>query len=267
VALDASPPSLVALDAAAALAERLGAEIEGLYVEDVDCARLAALPLGRLVDAVSAAVRAPQSGEFDAAFRALAARARERLAEAAARRRLTWSFRVVRGSVATEVLAASEGADLVCVGTTSRPGEEPGRLGRTAVAVAAHARGAVAVVAREGGLSAPYVVVHDGTEAGRRALAVAATIAAPAERVAVVVPSERSAARAPAAREAEAALGRPVPVDEADCSSPGALSRAVRARGGRTLVVPLAVCAGAGDLAVSLARVVADARCAVVAVR
>ncbi|MBK7177644.1 MAG: universal stress protein [Chloroflexi bacterium] len=47
VALDASPHSLAALEAAIDLAERLDAELQGLFVEDINLLRLAQLPFAR----------------------------------------------------------------------------------------------------------------------------------------------------------------------------------------------------------------------------
>ena len=47
VVLDASPFGLEALEAAAGLAARLRAELQGLFVEDVDLLRLAGLPFAR----------------------------------------------------------------------------------------------------------------------------------------------------------------------------------------------------------------------------
>lgn len=47
VALDTSPSSQAALEAAVALAERLNAEVCGLFVEDVDLLRVAESPYAR----------------------------------------------------------------------------------------------------------------------------------------------------------------------------------------------------------------------------
>ena len=55
VAIDASAASLDALAAATALASRLGAALEGLFVEDEDLLRLAALPFTDLVRTPSGA--------------------------------------------------------------------------------------------------------------------------------------------------------------------------------------------------------------------
>ena len=66
VALDASPHSQAALDAAATLAARVSAELQGLFIEDVNLLRLAELPFAREV------------GSFTATHRRLDARDLER---------------------------------------------------------------------------------------------------------------------------------------------------------------------------------------------
>jgi len=60
VALDASRSSLEALRAAAALAARMGAELECLFIEDVNLVRLGQLPVARQVTLTGGAA-APSS--------------------------------------------------------------------------------------------------------------------------------------------------------------------------------------------------------------
>jgi len=107
VGLDASQASLAAVEAAAALARRVGAELAGLFVEDEDVLRLAALAFG-VVRVPSGAREALDLRTAQAEQRALAARAREALERAAAGQRLACSFTVARGRVVAEVLAAAE---------------------------------------------------------------------------------------------------------------------------------------------------------------
>ena len=116
VALDASPHSMAALEAAAELAAGLQAELLGVFVEDVNLLRLAGLPFAREVHAFSAIPRALDSQEIERELRAQAERARRALARAAEREQVRWTFRVVRGPVLEELLAASAQADLISLG-------------------------------------------------------------------------------------------------------------------------------------------------------
>ncbi len=176
VALDASRTSLEALSVAAALAERLGAELGGLFVEDENLLRLVGHPFARQVRLPSIDWGPLERGAIEADLRALAARAREALAEAAAPRRLSWWFRVARGRVSLEVIAAAGEADLLVLGAsghglTRGPGE-------TALAAAAGAPVSVLLLARGAKVGPPILAAYDGSASGDRALELAASLAA-----------------------------------------------------------------------------------------
>jgi len=113
VSLDPAPPSRAALEAAAALAARLDAELVGLFVEDVDLLHFAALPFAHEIGFGSAARRPLDLAAMELQLRALGAEVRQMLEQTAARSSLRWSFRVARGSPAAELLAAAAEADLV----------------------------------------------------------------------------------------------------------------------------------------------------------
>ena len=69
VALDASAHSLAAVEAAARLAEKVDAELEGLFVEDVNLIRLARLELAREIDVLSARLRDLESQQLERQLR------------------------------------------------------------------------------------------------------------------------------------------------------------------------------------------------------
>ena len=120
VALDAAGEAPELIEAAAEMAGRLHAELLGLFVEDVNLLRSAALPFVRRMSPGS-----PTWKEFDTAtmereLHAVATRARRTLERAAERRHVTYSFQVVRGQVTREVAGASEQADLVVLGGAYR---------------------------------------------------------------------------------------------------------------------------------------------------
>ncbi len=68
LALDASPQSVAALDTATELAGRLGAELTGLFVEDTDLLRMAALPFAAEIGRLSPEPAAPQSSGYGKAI-------------------------------------------------------------------------------------------------------------------------------------------------------------------------------------------------------
>lgn len=177
VALDVSPSSLAALEAAAELASLVGAELSGLFVEDMDLLRTAKLPFTRAVGPLSAALRDLESLPLEQGFRADASRARRALEEVARRAQVEWSFRVARGTVAQELLSAVTEADLVSIGRVGWLPRGQRDLGATAREILSRSPGSV-LLARQGTwLRPPVLVVYDGTPGAGRALAAATRLA------------------------------------------------------------------------------------------
>ncbi len=175
VAIDASPHSLAALEASAELARALGAELHGVYVEDLRLLDLTRLPFAREVDALSGEARAMGAAELRRQLRGEAARARRLLERVAERMAIEWTFRTARGRVAAELLAAAVDADLITLGTRSRsPGRGPGSTARTLLA-----RGSrpVMVLRRGARLGETVQVLFELSDAGWQALGVAAAVA------------------------------------------------------------------------------------------
>jgi nucleotide-binding universal stress UspA family protein len=189
VALDASNHSLAALQAAADMAAKMEAELLGLFVEDANLLQLAGLPFAREVGGVAGAARRLDAQAMERSLKAQAERSRLALAAVAEPWRLRWSFRVVRGEMAEEVLAAAYEADLVSIGKIGRQPASGGRLGPVARTVAAGAPRSVlltklAVPARPG-----VGVVYDDSVAAGKALWMAAKLAREGGGLTVLIPA------------------------------------------------------------------------------
>ncbi|MGB3936694.1 MAG: hypothetical protein WBL29_13395 [Burkholderiales bacterium] len=104
--LDAGTP-LRDLEAATALAARTGAELMGLFVEDIALLQFAALPFAHEIGGASAARRSLDVASVERSLRALAAEAERMLAGTAGRSEVRWSFRVARGVLVDVLLAAA----------------------------------------------------------------------------------------------------------------------------------------------------------------
>ena len=169
VALDASPNSIEALEAAAELASGIGAELRGIFVEDIKLLRLAGFPFIRELRYPSAGIERIDETRLQCELKALAERARKAIAATAKRAQLSWSFQVVRGEPAAEILAAAMQADLIVVGKMGRPLAERPRLGSTALAVAANAP-IVLLVGRGATFRRPLAAVYDGSPQSMRTL-------------------------------------------------------------------------------------------------
>lgn len=141
VALDASTDSVAALKTAASLAASLQAELVGLFVEDINLLRLAGLPFASEVQRVTGTGRVLDEAGMERDLQLQASQARRALANAAADAEATWTFRVVRGVVTTEILAAALEANLLTLGRASRPPIRRRQLGSTARAAVSQAPG------------------------------------------------------------------------------------------------------------------------------
>lgn len=155
VAVDASPLSLAAAAASAELAAALGAELVGLFVEDLELLRLSASAEAVEADRLSGRSRPFATGDLERQLRAQAARAAAGFERATGGRAPRSSFRVARGRIAREILAAAGETGVVVLGGVGFGGDGR-RLGSTAREVVAARGGAIlelrlssAAVARE----------------------------------------------------------------------------------------------------------------------
>ncbi|HSC94158.1 MAG TPA: hypothetical protein VLC73_04260 [Burkholderiales bacterium] len=121
VGLDPLQQSRALLEAAAELAGEIQAELLGLFVENQDLLHFAGLPFAREVGFESATRRTLDVGSMERTLRALAKEARQALESVAGPTQVQWSFRVVRGAPAAELLAAAEESDLVIANLEAPP--------------------------------------------------------------------------------------------------------------------------------------------------
>jgi nucleotide-binding universal stress UspA family protein len=177
VALDASASSLAALEAAIELAVQWGAEVQGLFVEDVDLLRWASLPFATEVGHHSGEFRKPSRPDMERQLQTLAERAQSHLRRAAERRKVRASFRKVQGNVVQALREAFAETDLVTLGRGERSRTIPSGLGSTARALAAGQRGLVFVISHRVRLASPVAVLYEDSAAGRRALDLATDVA------------------------------------------------------------------------------------------
>ena len=176
VALDASQHSQHALDVAVQLAAWHNADIEGLYVEDINLLRLAALGVGQEIGPTSPSPLPIEPGQLARRLSLDAAKARRLLAETAERHSVRWAFRVERGNVASVIRQAAGEVDIVTLGRAGagRPG--PGRLGSTAQALTDQLPQSVIVVQAPVTTGRNVMTFFDGSERGRRAVTTAASL-------------------------------------------------------------------------------------------
>jgi nucleotide-binding universal stress UspA family protein len=120
LALDTTARNLPSFESAVELASQLEAELAALFIEDPNLLRLAGLSFAREIRFPSATEEETEPARIERELRVLAEQMRQALA-AAERAKLRWSFRVVRGAIATELRAAVTEADLLLLGARARP--------------------------------------------------------------------------------------------------------------------------------------------------
>lgn len=129
IGFDSSRQTLAALEAAAELAAQLNAELVGVFVEDDNLLRLAALPCSSEVGFATAKARNLNLETIERTFRHMADEARRAMAQVAERRHIRWSFSSARGSVIGRLLESVSGestakgrrGQAACAGVGSSP--------------------------------------------------------------------------------------------------------------------------------------------------
>jgi nucleotide-binding universal stress UspA family protein len=175
--LDVSRDSLTALEIAFGLASAIGGEISGLFIEDEALLMAGSLPFAREVGSFSGISRQIGSADIETRFQAMAGKARAALAEAGRRLNVPSSFRITRGDVPAQILAAAADADMVVLGKAGWSAGILRKPGSTCLAILSNSRVPVLIAERGVTLAPPILVVNDGTPAGKRAVDFAAELA------------------------------------------------------------------------------------------
>lgn len=177
VAMDASPQSLAALRAAVELGVRLEAELLGLFVEDIELLRLASSPYARELLLPTAKETPLDRAGMERKLKVQAELARKALAVAADRAKVKWAFRVARGSVPSEVLAAAAGCDLVALGRRGWSLTNKSCMGSTALAAINGAVPTLLLSTRGMFTDQRILAWYDGTQISKKGVLAAAELA------------------------------------------------------------------------------------------
>lgn len=243
VALDPSEQGRRAATAAAEMAAHMQAEVLGVFVEDIDLLRMAALPFAQEFRPYASKGDRVEISSMERQLRGQATKLREEMARAAEHARVPWSFRVARGRVAQELLSAAREreADVVVVGRSATHRTRRLPVGSTARAVLSGEARTVVVLHRDTSVGRPVLVLFDGTRSSDNALSLAASLAREDHKYIVVALAAESPAEARVlAERADAVLSslglaaRHVVLDSAD---PTKLLAMVRDEQCRTLVL------------------------------
>ena len=235
VAFDVCRRDLDSLELAAVLAARRGAEIDAVFVEELNLLNSAELPFTREVDRLFGTERAFDPLRVSRAQRIGLSQIRQELGRLAEQLKVRGSVRTLRGHLVPTALACVSDIDVLVIGRR-RDRPAPDRAG------------ARLSVTRRSGTSAPAMQrepvwsVFDGTAASLSAVAVAAEVAACEKRpLCVAVPRSPPELTQELQRSlASGQVPQPAPtrIIEIHPFEPIALLRRLRQSGCRMLVLP-----------------------------
>ena len=149
---------------------RIEAELLGLFVEDVELLRLADSPHAREILYPSAREARLSRPGMELRLRIQSERARNALAAAAESAHVPWSFRTVRGQVASELMAAAGAADLLALGMRGWSCGSQMRIGSTALQLATSAIPVLLHPTSRTSGQPRLLVYYDDSPAAKRAL-------------------------------------------------------------------------------------------------
>lgn len=159
IALDASSQSLAALEAAVEIAHQRGAELLGVFVEDEDMLRVTSCSVTRELATSAAETREFKHKDLESIFRALAAHARNALEMAAERRRIPWTFQVVRGDVMHTLIEMIKEAEVTALGSIGSQWPSESGFGSTTMKVLKASKGGVFIARKGRPITFPVTVV------------------------------------------------------------------------------------------------------------
>ena len=170
VALDSSATNKNTLQVATALASKLKAQLQALFVEDINLLHLAELPFAREVSASTYSARQLTLADMEKQLSGQVRRLRQMVDQAALQSKLPVEFTVLRGPVAHELCTAVQQMDLLVVGKNTQLLRHSEKLGNITRDMLTSSKCSLLLLQHGASLERPVAVVFTGSETSRRAL-------------------------------------------------------------------------------------------------
>ena len=198
VAVDASRDSRAALRAAVQMASRFHAELEGLYVEDLNVLRAARIPFANEFGHYTGDRRLISPMAIERDMRARVRQMRRLFHAMIEQESIRGFFHVARGMVPSEIRSAAAKADVLIIGRMGWAQTDVERMGGAVESACSDTAPRVTAVLRDGAVLAPPVVVlYDGSDNAGKALRVGAALvdelSGPLQILLLPVPGENTA--------------------------------------------------------------------------
>lgn len=175
VALDGSPHSQAALDAAVRMAITVEAKVEGVFVEDETLLRASQLPFAKEVRTYTTSPQRLTDHRVERQLRYQASYAEHSLRHFAQQAEISHDFQTIRGRITDELLELTSEVDLLVLGKTSTASSRR-RLGATCRALLSKAASPVLVLRKAVPTQQPLLLYYDGSDSAEAALRIAAQL-------------------------------------------------------------------------------------------
>jgi len=173
VALDPSEVNRSTLQAATTLAINLDAELNALFVEDINLLRLAELPFAREVVYGSPTGRQINVADMERSLHTQTVRLRSLVETIAQQNQIKISLDVLRGDVASIVCSASEQSDLLVIGKNTQRLKQSLKVGSIAQTILSSASCNLMVLQHGATIERSVAVFFTGSKASQKALQLA----------------------------------------------------------------------------------------------
>jgi len=190
IALDAGEFSRSALLTAGELARQLQTELEAVFVEDDNLLRLAELPFARELMPGRHESRRLTLTSMQHQMAAQARRLRQLVEATSQQSRVSTGFRILHGSISTELQQATQRMDLLILGKRAHSLKQIPRLGQVALDLLAGANCDVLLLQHGANISGPVAVLYADADRSQRALQLAFRLAQDRhDRLSVIYPA------------------------------------------------------------------------------
>ena len=177
VALDASAVNRSILQAATTLAINLNAELNALFIEDINLFRLAELPFAREIVYGSVTGRGMNIADMERSVHTQTTRLRKLVETVAQQSQKKIVFDVQRGDIASVICNASRQTDLLIIGKNTQLIKQSLKAGTIAKTLLSSTHCSLMVLQHGAIIERPVVVSFDGSEASQHALSLASRLA------------------------------------------------------------------------------------------
>lgn len=165
------------LQAATTLARNLNAELNTLFIEDINLLKLAELPFAREIVYGAPAGRKLNVADMERSLNTQTARLRNLVETIAQQNEIKIAFEVMRGDIAHELCSASEKADLLIVGKNTQTIRRSLKIGNISKSILTSVSCNLLLLQYGATIERPVSIFYSGSQASQKALQMAIQLA------------------------------------------------------------------------------------------